>query len=78
MVEWLFLAVPWGCLWFVIVVFPDQTHYSRYDTFQKANNKGDDQTVRMSRLVCACVIRKPRKTGFLASRPIRIDVYELG
>ena len=20
MVEWLFLAVPWGCLWFVIVV----------------------------------------------------------
>ena len=27
MVEWLFLAVPWGCLWFVIVVFPDHTHY---------------------------------------------------
>ena len=27
MVEWLFLAVPWGCLQFVIVVFPDQTHY---------------------------------------------------
>ena len=26
MVEWLFLAVPWGCLRFVIVVFPDQTH----------------------------------------------------
>ena len=24
-VEWLFLAVPWGCLWFVIVVFPDHT-----------------------------------------------------
>ena len=27
MVEWPFLAVPWGCLWFVIVVFPDHTHY---------------------------------------------------
>ena len=27
MVEWLFLAVPWGCLRFVIVVFPDLTHY---------------------------------------------------
>ena len=27
MVEWPFLAVPWGCLRFVIVVFPDQTHY---------------------------------------------------
>ena len=27
MVEWLFLAVLWGCLRFVIVVFPDHTHY---------------------------------------------------
>ena len=26
MVERLFLAVLWGCLWFVIVVFPDHTH----------------------------------------------------
>ena len=26
MVEWLFLAVPWNCLRFVIVVFPDHTH----------------------------------------------------
>ena len=26
MVEQLFLAVPWGCLGFVIVVFPDHTH----------------------------------------------------
>ena len=25
-VEWLFLVMPWGCLWFVIVVFPDHTH----------------------------------------------------
>ena len=23
---WLFLKVPWGCLQFVIVVFPDHTH----------------------------------------------------
>ena len=41
----------------------------RYDTFQKANNKGADQSARMRRLVCACVVCKPRKTGFLASRP---------
>ena len=27
MVERLFLAVPRGCLQFVIVVFPDHTHY---------------------------------------------------
>ena len=26
MVGWLFLMMPWGCLWFVIVVFPDHTH----------------------------------------------------
>ena len=26
MVEWLFLAVHWVCLRFVIVVFPDHTH----------------------------------------------------
>ena len=26
MVEWLFLAVPWGCLQFMIVEFPDHTH----------------------------------------------------
>ena len=27
MAEWLFLAVPLGCLRFVIVVFPENTHY---------------------------------------------------
>ena len=26
MVEWLFLAVPWGCLRFVNLVFPDHAH----------------------------------------------------
>ena len=26
MVEWLFSEVPWDCLRFVIVVFPDYTH----------------------------------------------------
>ena len=26
MVVWLFLAVQWVCLWFVIVVFSDHTH----------------------------------------------------
>ena len=36
---------------------------------KKANNKGADQTAQMRRLVCACVVPKPPKTGFLASRP---------
>ena len=26
-VVWLFLTIPWVCLQFVIVVFPDHTHY---------------------------------------------------
>ena len=30
MVEWLFLAVPWGRLRYVIVVFPDHTHLLRF------------------------------------------------
>ena len=29
-VGWLFLAMPWGCLRFVIVVFPDHTHILFY------------------------------------------------
>ena len=33
MVERLFLAVPWGCLRFVIVVFPDHTHLLLPDSF---------------------------------------------
>ena len=36
----------------------------------KKQKKGADQTARMRRLVCACVVHKPPKTGFLASRPI--------
>ena len=39
---------------------------SRYITFQKENYKGADH---MRRLVCAFGVRKPPKTGFLASRP---------
>ena len=43
MVERLFLAVPWGCLGFVIVVFPDHTHLlllilSLLDTILTARN----------------------------------------
>ena len=38
MVEWLFLAVPWGCLRFVIVVFPDHTHLLFYRLFLIKDN----------------------------------------
>ena len=45
---------------------------ARLHTLHKAKNKDADQTARMRRLVCACVVRKPPKTGFLATRPIII------
>ena len=35
-----------------------------YDTFQKANNKGADQSAQMRRLVCACVVHKPPEDRF--------------
>ena len=49
-VVWLFLAVPWDCLQFVIVVFPDHTHYfsnaksicsipARYHTFVEIDHE---------------------------------------
>ena len=37
MVERLFLAVPGGCLQFVIVVFPDHTHYFSFKTLLPPN-----------------------------------------
>ena len=33
MVEWLFLTVPWGCLQFVVVVFPDHAHLLFFKIF---------------------------------------------
>ena len=43
---------------------------SRYNTFQKANNKGIDQTAGMRRLVTAFVVRKMLKTGSFTSWPV--------
>ena len=37
---------------------------------KKQITKGADETARMRRPVCACVVPKPPKTGFLAARPI--------
>ena len=48
-----------------------------YDTFQKVNNKGADQTARMRRLVCTLVVRTSPKTGFLATWPICFDALHL-
>ena len=37
MVVWLFLAVPWVCLRFVIVVFPDHSHLLFLELILKAH-----------------------------------------
>ena len=39
MVERLFLAVPRGCLQFVIVVFPDHTHLLLLLSFRTSNHR---------------------------------------
>ena len=44
--------------------------------YKKTNYKGADQTARMCRLVCACVVHKPPKTGFLTSRPKLYDIVK--
>ena len=36
MVEWLLLTVPWFCLRFVIVVFPDHTHLLYWKNYIKS------------------------------------------
>ena len=41
MVERLFLAVPRGCLQFVIVVFPDHTHLLFWKEVQQASEEED-------------------------------------
>ena len=49
-VAWLFLAVPWGCLRFVIVVFPDHSHLLYLRKF-----RGQQQLCHMFYLFCLCV-----------------------
>ena len=39
-VVWLFLAMPWVCLQFVIVVFPDHTHLLFFKTDYRSMQVG--------------------------------------
>ena len=52
MFEWLFLAVPWGCLRFVIVVFPDHTHLLFFFTISV---EGIYFAVEMGIITVSCV-----------------------
>ena len=60
MVERLFLAVPWGCLWFDIVVFPAHTHllflvtkvpFDRYHLFLDRIQLCFDKRCRLSKSI---------------------------
>ena len=43
----------------------------------KKQIKGADQTARMRRLVCACVVDKPRRQGFSRRGPYYSCIYDL-
>ena len=55
MVEWLFLAVPWGCLRFVIVVFPDHTHL-RFKNNHVPSISLILFEIGIPNLVCGCIL----------------------
>ena len=49
-----------------------------YFTFQKANNKGADQTAQMRRLVCAFVVRKQQSQSFWHQGPYDVEAQAYG
>ena len=61
MVERLFLAVPRGCLQFVIVVFPDHTHL----------------LFLMSRLLCLCCVVTVNSFPVLAFNVVIITIVRI-
>ena len=61
---WLFLAVPWVRLQFVIVVFPDHTHLLFIIALSTGNTENRSYNSRMSLI-----------TGFII---IRFDIYYKG
>ena len=54
MVERLFHAVPWGYLWFVVVVFPDHTHLLFLTSFilNDYHLQNDTISMRLSSIYC--------------------------
>ena len=60
-VVWLFLSVPWVCLQFVIVVFPDRTHL----------------LFLMSRLLCLCCVVTVKCFPVLAFNVVIITIIRI-
>ena len=73
MVEWLFFMVPWGCMLFVIVVFPDRTHYFLHMKFSK--NRTTKTLIRLPNAqaglrLCCLQPPSPSEDRFSRTRPI--------
>ena len=51
-VVWLSLSVPWVCLQFVIVVFPDQTHYFLECKTEKWNSQCEHEQPMEKQKAC--------------------------
>ena len=54
MVKRLFLAVPWGCLRFVIVVFPDHTHYYLFSKIKSYRLCSFKWTTKVDNIFAIC------------------------
>ena len=55
MVERLFFAVPWGCLRFVIVVFPDHTHLQFLNKSSRLLSESQLINTAKDLYVCSCL-----------------------
>ena len=56
MVKRLFLAVPWGCLRIMIVVFPDHTHLQFSKTYLDIHFRGKNDKNGIFDVVTSCSI----------------------
>ena len=77
MVEWLFLVVPWGCLRFVIVVFPDHTHLLFLNKIESwATSNGFKCSKSKTQSVHFCQLHKQHDDPVLHSYGSPIPVVE--
>ena len=68
MVERLFLAVPRGCLQFVIVVYPDHTHY--FLSLVACKNEEDPIKIEGARVVTTLFINFSDTQGQLTPKSV--------
>ena len=81
MVERLFLALPWGCLRFVIVVFPDHTHLlflslhlHALPLYALRHNNGSDVCVCIANaLMRPCIYQGSSELSMLAYKQISLS-----